>query len=333
MDKVIIIAEAGVNHNGSVAIAMKLIDVAKDAGADIVKFQTGMPQNVISKYAKKAKYQIVNTHNESESQLEMAQGFSLKYEDFLTLKQYAEHIGIQFLSTPFDIESVDYLHDIGISIWKIPSGEITNYPYLVHIARFGEPVIMSTGMCTLEEVNGAVSVLRENGCGEITLLHCTTDYPTIYEDVNLNAMLQLKREFGCKVGYSDHTLGIEVPIAATALGATVIEKHFTLSRNMSGPDHRASLEPDELKSMVECVRNTQKIMGDGIKIPKDSEMLNIAVARKSIVAKKQIRKGDIFTAENLTTKRPGVGVSPMRWDEILGTKAIRDFNEDEMIEV
>lgn len=333
MGKVTIIAEAGVNHNGSIAIAMKLIDVAKDAGADIVKFQTGMPQNVISKYAKKAKYQIINTHNESESQLEMVQGFSLKYEDFLTLKQYAEHIGIQFLSTPFDIESVDYLHDIGISLWKIPSGEITNYPYLVHIARFGEPVIMSTGMCTLEEVNTAVSVLRVNGCGEITLLHCTTDYPTIYEDVNLNAMLQLEKEFACKVGYSDHTLGIEVPIAATALGATVIEKHFTLSRNMSGPDHRASLEPDELKSMVECVRNTQKIMGDGIKTPKDSEMLNIAVARKSIVAKKQIKKGDIFTADNLTTKRPGEGLSPMRWDEILGNKAIRDFDEDEMIEV
>lgn len=333
MDKVTIIAEAGVNHNGSIDIAMKLIDVAKNAGADIVKFQTGMPQNVISRYAKKAKYQIINTHNESESQLEMAQGLSLKYEDFLTLKQYAEHVGIQFLSTPFDIESVDYLHDIGMSLWKIPSGEITNYPYLDHIARFGEPVIMSTGMCTLEEVDSAVSVLRENGCGEITLLHCTTDYPTIYEDVNLNAMLQLKNKFGCKVGYSDHTLGIEVPIAATALGATVIEKHFTLSRNMSGPDHRASLEPDELKSMVESIRNTQKAMGDGIKTPKDSEMLNISIARKSIVAKKQIRKGDIFTVENLTTKRPGDGMSPMRWNEVIGTKAIRDFNEDEMIEI
>lgn len=333
MDKITIIAEAGVNHNGNIDIAMKLIDAAKDAGADIVKFQTGLPQNVISRYAKKARYQIVNTQNESESQLEMAQGFALRYDDFFTLKQYAESIGIQFLSTPFDIESVDYLHDIGLSLWKIPSGEISNYPYLVHIAKLGEPIILSTGMCTLEEIECAVSVLREKGCGEITLLHCTTNYPTMYEDVNLNAMLQLKKEFGCKVGYSDHTLGIEVPIAATALGATIIEKHFTLNRNMSGPDHKASLEPHELKNMIACVRNIEKAMGDGVKIPKESEIPNITVARKSIVAKKRIKQGDIFTAENLTTKRPGNGLSPMKWNEIMGTKAIRNFEEDEMIEI
>lgn len=333
MARVTIIAEAGINHNGNIETAMQLIDVAKQAGADIVKFQTGIPKNVMSKYAKKAEYQIVNTNNAEESQLEMANSFFLEYEDFLVLKEYAENKGIQFLSTPFDIESATYLHNIGMDIWKIPSGEITNYPYLIHIAKFRQPIIMSTGMCTMDEVKNAVSVLKEYGSGEITLLHCTTNYPTQFEDVNLNAMLQLKTAFRCSVGYSDHTLGIEVPIAAVAMGAVVIEKHFTLDKNMVGPDHKASLEPDELKMMVRNIRNIEIAMGDGIKVPKKSEIPNINVARKSIVAKRNILKNEILTVENLTTKRPGNGISPMKWDEILGTRAIRDFEEDELIEL
>ncbi len=333
MSNVLVIAEAGVNHNGSLETARALIDAAYTAGADIIKFQTGLPENVISKYAPKAEYQVENTGNEDESQLEMAQSFAMEYESFGILKQYARKVGIKFLSTPFDIESADYLHGIGVDLWKIPSGEITNFPYLKHIANYHEPIIMSTGMCTMQEVREAVTVLKDNGAGKISLLHCTTDYPTDYVDVNLKAMLSLHKEFGVETGYSDHTRGIEVPVAAVAMGARIIEKHFTLDRNMPGPDHRASLEPDELEGMIRSIRNIEKALGSGEKIPCPSEIPNIIVARKSIVAKCEIKAGEIFTENNLTTKRPGNGISPMKWESLLGLKAVRDFKEDELIEL
>lgn len=333
MSNVLVIAEAGVNHNGSLETARALIDAAYAAGADIIKFQTGLPENVISKYAPKAEYQVENTGNEDESQLEMAQSFAMEYESFGILKQYAREVGIKFLSTPFDIESADYLHGIGVDLWKIPSGEITNFPYLKHIANYHEPIIMSTGMCTMQEVKEAVTVLKDNGAGKISLLHCTTDYPTDYIDVNLKAMLSLHKEFGVETGYSDHTRGIEVPVAAVAMGARIIEKHFTLDRNMPGPDHRASLEPDELECMIRSIRNIEMALGTGEKIPCPSEIPNIIVARKSIVAKCEIKAGEIFTENNLTTKRPGNGISPMKWDSLLGLKAVRDFKEDELIEI
>lgn len=331
--KVLIIAEAGVNHNGDIELAKKLIECAYEAGADIVKFQTGLPQNVMSRYAPKAEYQKKNTGTFDDSQLEMARTFTLKYEDFNLLKNYAEKIGIKFLSTAFDLESINYLHSIGMRVWKIPSGEITNLPYLRRIGAFKEPIIMSTGMASMEEVEDAVNVLRDCGSEDIVLLHCTTDYPTAFEDVNLKAMETLKEKFGTEVGYSDHTLGFDISIAAVALGATVIEKHFTLDRNMDGPDHKASLEPNELKSMVQAIRNIEKAIGDGVKIPKDAELKNIVVARKSIVAKTNIKQGEFFSEENLTTKRPGNGISPMKWDYVIGKRAIRDFLEDELIEI
>lgn len=333
MSNVLVIAEAGVNHNGSLETARALIDAAYAAGADVIKFQTGLPENVISKYAPKAEYQVENTGNEDESQLEMAQSFAMEYESFGILKQYAREVGIKFLSTPFDIESADYLHGIGVDLWKIPSGEITNFPYLKHIANYHEPIIMSTGMCTMQEVREAVTVLKDNGAGKISLLHCTTDYPTDYVDVNLKAMLSLHKEFGVETGYSDHTRGIEVPVAAVAMGARIIEKHFTLDRNMPGPDHRASLEPDELEGMIRSIRNIEQALGSGEKIPCPSEIPNIIVARKSIVAKCEIKAGEIFTENNLTTKRPGNGISPMKWESLLGLKAVRDFKEDELIEL
>lgn len=332
MKKTIIIAEAGVNHNGSVDIAYQLIDKAKEAGADVVKFQTAKAENVISKFAQKADYQKKTT-GVNESQLDMAKKLTLSYNQFLNLKNYCHKKQIEFLSTPFDLESVDFLYGIGCRFWKIPSGEITNYPYLVKIAKTALPVIMSTGMATLEEVRDAVSVLKKNGVGEICLLHCTTEYPAPIADVNLRAMLTLREEFGCKVGYSDHTPGIYISVAAVAMGASVIEKHFTLDRNMEGPDHKASLEPNELASMVGAIRDVEKALGDGGKKTALSEKKNIDIARKSIVASVAISKGEIFTEENITTKRPGSGISPMRWNEVLGMKAIRDFAEDELIEI
>lgn len=333
MEKVLIIAEAGVNHNGQIKMAKALIDAAKEAGADIVKFQTGLPKNVISKYAPQAKYQIQNTGKADNNQLEMAQNFEMPYENFLVLKNYAESVGIQFLSTPFDIESTNFLHSIGVKLWKIPSGEITNLPYLKNIASFHEPIILSTGMSTMVEVWDAVNVLREGGADSISLLHCTTDYPTAYSDVNLNAMKTLEEEFQVQVGYSDHTMGVEVPIAAVAMGAKIIEKHFTLDRNLPGPDHKASLEPNELKGMIQSIRNIEKAFGNGVKEPRQAELLNIIVARKSIVAKCTIKKGETYTETNLTTKRPGNGISPMLWNEVLGKKACRDFERDELIEL
>ena len=335
MNKVLIIAEAGVNHNGDITLAKKLINESKKAGADYVKFQTSKsPNSVISKFAQMAEYQKKNT-GKDESQLDMVKNLVLSYDDFVELKNYSDEIGIKFMSTPFDLSSVDFLNSIGMDYMKIPSGEITNMPYLRKIAKLGLPVIMSTGMSTLGEIEAALNILESNGLAleKISLLHCNTEYPTPYSDVNLRAMVTMKEHFGTKVGYSDHTRGIEVPIAAVALGATVIEKHFTLDRNMPGPDHKASLEPDELKAMVSAIRNIEKALGSAEKKVTDSERKNIAIARKSIVAAKDIRKGELLTEENITVKRPGTGISPMRWEEVLGTKAVRDFMEDELIEL
>ncbi len=332
MPKTLIIAEAGVNYNGSLDLAYKMVDKAKEAGADIVKFQTGIPEKVMSRFAEKAEYQKKTT-GEGESQLDMVKKLMLKFEEFVPLKAYCEEKGIKFLSTPFDLSSVEFLEELGCDIWKIPSGEITNLPYLLRIAKTGKDIILSTGMSTLGEVGEAIGVLKNAGAGRITLLHCTTEYPAPYGDVNLRAMQTMRDAFGLKVGYSDHTPGIEIPVAAVAMGATVIEKHFTLDRNMEGPDHKASLEPDELTAMVMAIRNVEKAMGNGEKTPSESEKKNMAIARKSIIAARNIKKGEVLTAENLTTKRPGNGISPMRWNEVIGTKAIRDFDEDELIEV
>lgn len=332
MSQVIIIAEAGVNHNGDLELAKQLVKVAKESGADIVKFQTAKLESLVSRLAPMAEYQKENT-GRTESQMDMLSRLLLPYEDFVVLSHYCDKLGIQFLSTPFDIDSVEFLSSIGCKLWKVPSGEITNLPYLERIGRQHQPVILSTGMSTLDEIQEALNVLWDSGAGKITLLHCTTEYPAPFESVNLNAMLNLKKKFGLDVGYSDHTMGIDVPIAATALGASIIEKHFTLSRKMEGPDQKASLEPQELKSMVSAIRRIEMAMGDGEKKPMPSEIANKVVARKSIIAKKTIVKGEILTEENITTKRPGSGLSPMRWHEVLGTRAVRDFEEDEMIEL
>ncbi len=330
--RVLIIAEAGVNHNGSLELAYRLVDKAQESGADIVKFQTSKAENVISKYAQKAEYQKKTTGSEG-SQLDMVRNLILSYNDFKKIKDYCDIKGIEFLSTPFDLDSIDFLYEIGCRFWKIPSGEITNYPYLKKIAKTGMPIVMSTGMSTLAEVGEAVCLLKDNGCGEITLLQCTTEYPAPIDDVNLRAMITMKDEFDCFVGYSDHTPGIEIPVAAVAMGASIIEKHLTLDRNMEGPDHKASLEPIEFARMVTAIRNVEKSMGTGVKKPGESEKKNIDIARKSIVAARDIMAGEVLTEDNITTKRPGNGISPMRWMEVLGTKAIRDFSGDELIEL
>lgn len=327
-----IIAEAGVNHNGSFELAKQLIDKAVWAGADCIKFQTFNSKNLVSKNAQKAEYQKKTTDS-SESQLDMLKKLELSKEEFVELRDYCNQKGIMFLSTPFDLESIDFLASIGVKTWKIPSGEITNYPFLRAIGKRKESVIMSTGMCTLDEVSDAIKVLKDFGTKDITLLHCTTEYPAPYDSVNLNAMLTLQNEFGFNIGYSDHTNGIEVPVAAVAMGATVIEKHFTLDKNMEGPDHKASLEPDELKQMVQSIRNVEVALGDRIKKPSEAEKRNIAIVRKSIVAACEIKKGEVFTEENLTAKRPGNGISPMKWGGVLGKTAVRDFDADEIIEV
>lgn len=326
----IIIAEAGVNHNGSVKLAKQMIEEAARAGADYIKFQTFKSEKLVSKYAQKADYQKKTTGN-NESQLQMLEKLALSYDDFVELKKYCEQIGIGFLSTPFDEDSIRFLDSLDMDFWKIPSGEITNYPYLVQIAQTGRDIVLSTGMCEMDEIADAMKVLEESGAGNISLLHCNTEYPTPYEDVNLLAMKQMRTAFKKQVGYSDHTVGIEVPIAAVALGAEIIEKHFTLDKNMEGPDHKASLEPLELSQMICSIRHIEKSLGDGNKKRTTSEQHNIAAARKSIVAKCAISKGDIFTEANLTVKRPGNGISPMRWKELIGTKAQRDYVEDEII--
>ena len=332
MKRTLIIAEAGVNHNGSLNVAKKLAISAKEAGADIVKYQTFNPDALSSKYAEMAQYQKKNM-GQTKSQKEMLSRLSLTHDEFIQLARFCDEIGIKFLSTPFDIQSIDFLNELGCDIWKIPSGEITNYPYLVHIAETKKKIIMSTGMSTLTEVVSALDILRSNGATDIQLLHCTTQYPTPYSAVNLKAMLTLKSETGCEVGYSDHTNGIEIPIAAVAMGAVIIEKHFTLDRNMEGPDHKASLEPGELKQMVDSIRHIEEALGDGKKKPADIELSNINIARKSIVAKKFIKRGEVLSEENITTKRPGNGISPMLWTSVLGTNAIRNFEEDELIEI
>lgn len=335
MNKVLIIAEAGVNHNGSLENAFKLVNAAVEAGVDYVKFQTFKSEDLVSQSAIKADYQIVNTQNEEESQLDMLKKLELSHEHHDQLIKYCKQKGIQFLSTAFDLDSLRYLKEIGLELVKIPSGEITNLPYLRLAAKLFSKVILSTGMCTMKEIKDAVAVFTNEGIGakHITILHCNTEYPTPLEDVNLKAMLSIQKEMRTAVGYSDHTLGIEVPIAAVALGASVIEKHFTLDKNMDGPDHAASLEPVELKAMVQAIRNIERaIIGTGIKEPSKSEKKNIEIARKSIVAKKEIKKGDVFTEENITTKRPGNGISPMEWDVVMGTKAIRDFKADDLIQ-
>ena len=333
-ERVLIIAEAGVNHNGSLDVAKRLVDRAAEAGVDIIKFQTFNSKNLVSKSARMAEYQQKNTGHK-ESQYSMLKRLELSVEDHLELIRHCEKCGIRFFSAAFDMDSIDFLHSLQMGLWKIPSGEVTNYPYLKKIASYHEPVILSTGMCTLEDIGAAFDVLLKEGCQkqDITILHCNTEYPTPYADVNLRAMLEIEKTFGTKVGYSDHTKGIEIPVAAVALGASVIEKHFTLDRNMEGPDHKASLEPDELKKMVESIRNVEKALGSGHKAVSPSEKKNIEIARKSIVAARDIAKGELLSENNLTVKRPGNGISPMRWNEVIGTVAIKNFCEDEVIEI
>ncbi|ADL52103.1 N-acetylneuraminate synthase [Clostridium cellulovorans] len=329
-NKVFIIAEAGVNHNGDIGLAYKMIDEAKKAGVDAVKFQTFKSANLVSKFANKAEYQKKATNSE-ESQLQMLRKLELSYEDFKALKVYCENSDIMFLSTAFDMESIDFLDNLDMKLFKIPSGEITNLPYLRKINSLKKEVIISTGMSDLKEIQEALEKLTD--VPKVTVLHCNTEYPTPMTDVNLRAMNVLKNTFNVEIGYSDHTLGIEVPIAAVAIGATVIEKHFTLDKTMEGPDHKASLEPDELEAMVKAIRNIESALGSESKMPSSSEIKNKDIARKSIVAKRSIRKGEIFTEENLTVKRPGNGISPMKWDGVIGTFAKRDFDEDELIEL
>lgn len=332
----IIIAEAGVNHNGSIELAKKMVDIAVDSGVDYIKFQTFRTENLVTKTAKQADYQKKNIGGNDDSQFQMLKKLELSPEEHEILINYCCERNIKIFSTAFDFDSIEYLHSLTLGLWKIPSGEVTNYPFLKRVAAFNEKTILSTGMCDMEDVRAAVEAMYKNGLSKenLILLHCNTEYPTPFEDVNLKAMDALRNEFGVEVGYSDHTKGIEVPIAAVALGATVIEKHFTLDRNMEGPDHKASLEPDELKAMVSAIRNIEKAVGgDGTKHISESERKNIAIARKSIIAAKDIKKGEMLTEENVTVKRPGTGISPMRWEEVIGTKAIRDFYDEELIEL
>ena len=334
-NKVLIIAEAGVNHNGSLEIAKRLIDEASFAGVDIIKFQTFKSENLVTKTAKQAEYQQKNIGKKGDSQFAMLKKLELSHENHIELIRYCDEKGIRFFSTAFDMDSIDYLHSLNLGLWKIPSGEITNYPYLKKIATYKEPVILSTGMCELADIEDAINALVANGVSKdiITVLHCNTEYPTPMKDVNLKAMLEIKEKFGVKIGYSDHTEGIEVPIAAVALGATVIEKHFTLDKNMEGPDHKASLEPSELRVMVRSIRNIEQALGTGHKTISESERKNIEIARKSIVAAKDIKEGEIFTEENITVKRPGNGISPMEWENVIGKVANRNFQEEELIEL
>ena len=329
---VFIIAEAGVNHNGSIDLAKKLIDVASAAGADAVKFQTFKAKNLATKSSEKANYQK-NTTDQKETQFNMLKKLELSKEMHLELINYSKNKDIKFLSSPFDHDSIELLKDLGLEIFKIPSGEIMNLPYLRHIGKLNKKIILSTGMSNIDEVKNALDILVSSGTkkNNITVLHANTEYPTQMEDVNLKAMVIMGKELNVNFGYSDHTLGIEVDIAAVALGASIIEKHFTLNCNMEGPDHKASLEPDQLNKMVISIRNIEKALGNGIKKPSKSELPNIQIVRKSIIAKTKIKKGEILNENNLAVKRPGGGISPMKWDEIIGTKAIKDYNEDELL--
>ena len=326
--KVFIIAEAGVNHNGSLDLAYQLIDVAKDAGADAVKFQTFKAENVVSELADKAEYQKKTTGSD-KSQLEMIKELEISFNDFIKLKKYCDKKGIMFLSTPFDHQSIDFLHDL-VDIYKIPSGEIINYPYLKHIAAKNKPIIMSTGMANLREVEEAINTIRTvNSKAKISLLHCTTNYPTPYEEVNLKAMLTLAAVFKLPVGYSDHTLGIEISVAAVAMGAKIIEKHFTLDKKLPGPDHKASLELGELKEMVKAIRNIEIALGDGIKKPNKSEIEIMKVVRKSLMATRDIRAGEIIKESDIAIKRPGTGILPKFKEIVIGMKLINDIRQDE----
>jgi len=328
--KIYIIAEAGVNHNGDINLAKRLIEAAKESGADAVKFQTFKTEEIVSLTAEKAPYQINNTGN-SESQYDMLKALELSEDAFHELTKYAEERGITFLSTPFDHQSADFLDKIGIPLFKIPSGEITNIPLLEHIGQKKKPVILSTGMSTLGEVEEAITALKTSGTTDITLLHCTTSYPAPIDGVNLTAMETLRCAFKLPVGYSDHTEGITIPIAAAALGATVIEKHFTLDKNMSGPDHKASLEPDELKSMVKAIHDVEIAMGDGIKVPTDAEKENIKIARKSLVAKRDIKAGESLNEDAIAIKRPGTGISPKYFQDILGKHTQSNIGRDQIL--
>lgn len=334
ISKVIIIAEAGVNHNGDFESAKKLILAAANAGADYVKFQTFKADRLVSKDAQKAEYQKANLKDEGDTQYDMLKKLEMSEVWHYELIKYSNECGIKFLSTGFDEDSIDFLDSLNIDLFKVPSGEITNKPYLEHIAKKGKPIVISTGMSNLQEIKDAVEVIQNFQItkNQITVLHCNTEYPTPMQDVNLLAMNTIQNELGVQVGYSDHTLGIEVPIAAVALGACIIEKHFTLDKNMNGPDHKASLDPLELKEMVRLIRNIEfAISGSGIKEPSVSEIKNIKITRKSIVAKSKILKGEKFTQSNITTKRPGTGMSPMQWNHVIGKTANKDFNIDDLI--
>lgn len=335
MAKTLIIAEAGVNHNGSIKLAKQLIDAAAEAGVDYIKFQTFKTENLVSRQAVKAEYQKKNINDTDESQFGMLKKLELTPARHVELMDYCRQKKVRFFSTAFDLDSIGLLSELGLEMWKIPSGEITNYPYLKKIARQGKPVILSTGMSDLQDIANAMEVLEKYGVirEQITVLHCNTEYPTPFADVNLRAMETIREQLGVKVGYSDHTVGIEVPIAAVALGATVIEKHFTLSRTLEGPDHKASLEPGELKAMVSAIRNIEVALGDKDKKVTASEAKNKAVARKSIVAARNIKAGELFTEENISVKRPGNGISPMEWENVLGRCASRDFQADDLIEL
>ena len=335
MNHTIIIAEAGVNHNGSIELAKLLIDEAVESGVDYIKFQTFKSENLVTRTAKQADYQKKNIGDSDNSQYNMLKELELSEEQHFELIEYCNKKGIKFFSTAFDMDSIDFLTSLNLGLWKIPSGELTSYPYVKKIASFGEPVILSTGMSSTEEISDTVNLLVSCGLPKekITILHCNTEYPTPMCDVNLLAMNSIKKRFQTEIGYSDHTVGIEVPIAAVALGAKVIEKHFTLDRNLPGPDHKASLEPSELKAMVSAIRNIEQALGSEEKKVSSSEMKNKAVARKSIVAAKAIKAGEMFSEENLTVKRPGIGISPMMWESVIGQVAIRDFEQDELIEL
>ncbi|MBF7048979.1 N-acetylneuraminate synthase [Campylobacter volucris] len=332
MQKTIIIAEAGVNHNGDINIAKKLIEAASEAGADYVKFQSFIASDCVSKIAKKASYQLENT-DENQSQLDMIKKLELDEKAHEELIKHCNKCGIKFLSTPFDLKSIELLARLNVELFKIPSGELTNYPYLKKIASYDKNIILSTGMATLLEIQNALNVLISNGIQreKIIILHCNSEYPTPFEDVNLKAMQTLKETFDLPVGYSDHTLGISVPIAAVTMGACVIEKHFTLDKTMQGPDHKASLDINELKAMVKSIRDIEQALGDGVKKPSKSEMKNINIVRKSLVAKKAIKKGECFSEENLTTKRPGNGICAMNYEKYIGKIAQKNYQEDELI--
>lgn len=331
-NRVFVIAEAGVNHNGSLDLAKQLVDIAIDCGVDAVKFQTFKAETLVTKAAKQAEYQTTNT-GKAESQFDMLKRLELSEEDHQDLILYCQEKNIEFMSTPFDLQSIIFLNSLGVKRFKIPSGEITNHPYLKLVGSYNKEIVLSTGMATLSEIEAALNLLIESGTvkNKITILHATTDYPTKMQDVNLNAMQTIAQAFKVKVGYSDHTLGIEVPTAAVAMGASVIEKHFTLDRTLPGPDHKASLEPQELKQMVNAVRNIEVALGDGMKCPSTQERKNIPIARKSIVAARPITKGEKLTIENLTVKRPGSGISPMRWDEVLQQTAQKNYAVDDLI--